>query len=126
MDTGELQASNIVDVTAASELVLSGGADGRHAQVLGSRGFKHLYRQRHRPEPSRTAARQRELALAHGSQTNGALVASYRKFGAPEVGKEELQKRAARRNLERRRDWGRMKSEIANDKIYKLPKNVTY
>lgn len=112
MDEGGGDLAHVVDVTAARELIVSQpGSSSVH--IIGSRDFKHLYRQRHRPAPSRAAAA-------------GRLALSYRSFGAPEVTREEIAKRTQRRQFERRRNWGQMKSEIANDKIFKLPKNVTY
>jgi hypothetical protein len=112
MDAGKMAASNIVDVTSASELVLSKRGSST-VQILGNRAFQHIYRQRTRPPPSRAVAAN-HMAL------------SYRSFGALDIPKEEIVRRAQRRQHERRRNWSQMKSEMANDKIFNLPKNVTY
>lgn len=114
LDAGQLAAAPRIAVTAANELVVP-SAKGKGGQVLGARAFQHLYRQSYRPE----------LTHVHKSAVK-ALLLQYRSFGVPQVAQEEIAKRTARRKHERRRDWGRMKSEMANDKIYKLPKNVTY
>lgn len=87
---------------------------GKHSvQVLGCREFKHAYRQNHRPTEVRQQAR-RQVLLA------------YNDMGVPEVTKEEVQKRVQRLKHHRRREWGRMKSQMANEKIFNLPKNCTH
>ena len=111
-ESQQLAEARRAAITGANELVLTGAKSGSH-QVIGTRAFSHLYRQSHRPSPH------------HGAAVK-ALLLQYRSFGVPQVPQEEIAKRTARRKFERRRDWGRMKSELANDKIYKLPKNVTY
>eukprot|EP00892_Ulva_mutabilis_P004475 jgi/Ulvmu1/239/UM001_0243.1 len=82
-------------------------------QVLGCRDFKHVYRQNHRPIEVRQQAR-RQVLLA------------YNDMGVPQVTSEEVQKRVQRLKHDKRREWSKMKSQIANDKIYKLPKNCTH
>lgn len=79
-------------------------------QIIGSRDFRHLYKQKHSPAP-----------LLPGSAEG--LRLTYHTVGAPRVPKEEIKQRFKH---ERRRTHMEMKAQIANDKIYKLPKNVPH
>lgn len=111
MDESDAVALPSVSTNGFELLLQKPGKPGM--QVLGCRDFKHVYRQNHRPLEVRQQAR-RQVMLA------------YNDMGVPQVTTDEVQKRVQRLKLERRRDWGRLKSQMANDKIYKLPKNCTY
>ena len=129
----QLAAGDAVDITPGSELVVARGSENNSSSatrpaVIGHRGFKHLYRQRHRPAPAAQGAQLAHAAQrAQGSASAGGVVAAqYRRLGVPQVTAAELAQRRDRRKLDRRRDWGRLKSEQANAKIQQLPKNVPY
>lgn len=84
------------------------GKTGLH--IIGCRDFRHMYKQKHRPAPLvRTSAEGLRL--------------TYRGVGAPQATKEEIKQR---NKHERRRMHESLKVGIANDKIFKLPKNVPY
>ena len=135
MDTDEdNELAPLADVNPASELVLTTGPSG-HTRILGARDFKHVYKQRARPVDASAAgggnaaaaakAQLRQLASVH-SNTRQVMLHGYKSLGVPGPSKQELVQRKERMKLEKRRDWGRLKSQMANDKIYNLPKNVTY
>jgi hypothetical protein len=106
-ESDALAMPNIVD-TGYELLVSRPGRSGVH--IIGSRDFRHLYKQKHRPAP----------LLPRSAET---LRLTYHSVGAPRVPKEEIKER---RKHEHRRSRVELKAQIANDKIYKLPKNVTH
>lgn len=130
----QLAAGGATDMTPGAELVVSrannganDGVAGTEPVVLGNRGFRHLYRQRHRPAPAQASQLAHAAHAQRGAAAAGAMVAAqYRRLGVPQVSAAELAQRRDRRKLDRRRDWGRLKSEQANAKIQNLPKNVPY
>lgn len=89
------------------------GGGGVSRKVLGAREFSQLYKQRFGHLASSAGASKQMQLTYHG-------------FGLPAVAKEEVVRRNAQRTHARRRDWQNLKSQMANDKIYKLPKNVPY
>jgi hypothetical protein len=109
---GELTALPNVMITAASELAVKRPGTSTLV-VLGTRSFQHLYRQHHRPEP-------------YQHVHNHKLLMCSQNLGIPKVSQEEAEKRSQRLRHDRQRDWMHMKSQLQNDKIYKLPKNVPY
>lgn len=98
---------------AGQELVVAMPGSSQ-IRIFGSRSFRHLYRQRHRPPEQRSGVLANQMRL------------SYRSLGVPQVSEEEVVRRRQRQKFERRRTWSELKSQLANDKIFKLPKNVTY
>ena len=96
-------------ISAGGELLVSRpGAAG--LQIIGCRDFRQMYKQKHRPAPL-------------GRQSAEGLRLTYRGVGAPQAPKEEIKQRFKH---ERRRNNMQTKVGIANDKIFKLPKNVPY
>lgn len=79
-------------------------------QIIGCRDFRQVYRQKHRPVPM-------------VRQSLEGLRLTYGGVGAPQAPKEEITQRFKH---ERRRNHMHVKVGIANDKIFKLPKNVPY
>jgi hypothetical protein len=87
MDAGQLQAASIVDVTAASELVLGSGSgdDSAGQRVLGARGFKHLYKQRHRPAATGVHAQRMQLVRLAAPWLLAVLMPDVQRRGAAEL-----------------------------------------
>lgn len=96
-------------ISVGGELLVS--RPGRAGlQIIGCRDFRQMYKQKHRPAP-----------LVR--QSAESLRLTYRGVGAPQAPKEEIKQRFKH---ERRRNHMQTKVGIANDKIFKLPKNVPY
>jgi hypothetical protein len=96
-------------VSAGGELLVSKPGKTR-LQIIGCRDFRQVYKQKHRPVPLKT-------------QSAAGLRLAYRGVGAPHVPKEEIKERFKH---EKRRTHLHWKVATANDKIFKLPKNVPY
>lgn len=83
-------------------------------KVLGSRDLAVYYRQRHRPVDTRT------------STSAAALVAAYRRLGVATAHKsDDVEASRARKALAQANKL-RLKQEMRNAVINKLPKNVTF
>lgn len=95
------------------ELVLPSG-NGAPGKVLGSRDLAVYYKQRHRPEDMRA------------STSATALVAAYRRLGVATAHKSDDVEAARARKALAQANKLRLKAEMRNAVINKLPKNVTF
>lgn len=104
----------------APALVTAGGYElvlpdeGTRGKVLGSRDLAVYYRQRHRPADGRT------------STSATALVAAYRRLGVATAHQSDDVEAAHARKALAQANKLRLKQEMRNAVIHKLPKNVTF